>query len=382
MISRDLRKHIVKCMGRYPAVAILGARQSGKTTLARMLSDLYFDLELEQDKLRLDLQWEKIIHSKTPVILDEAQNFPEIFPRLRSAIDADRKRFGRFLILGSVSPGLMKSVSDFLTGRIALTELSPLSIRELQPKSQDDLWLMGGFPDGGPLNPGSFPQWQRNYLELLAGRDLPSWGLPASPTVTRRLFRMLAAAHGTIWNASMLGKSLGLSFHTVNSYVDYLEQAYLIRRVHPFFSNIKKRLIKSPKVYWRDSGLLHALLNVSTMDELLVQPWVGLSWEGWAIEQTWMALKNQGVDFVPHFFRTSDGYELDLLLEYKSKLWAVEIKLSSSPDRKDLDRLNKTADMAGAHKRVLISRSREHIEAKDVVMTNLPGFISVLLGRA
>jgi predicted AAA+ superfamily ATPase len=381
VIARSLRKHIAKCLRSYPAVAILGARQSGKTTLARTFSDSYFDLELEQEKLRLDLQWEKVLESRKPVILDEAQNFPEIFPRLRNAIDADRKRFGRFLILGSVSPGLMKTVSDFLTGRIALTELAPLSLIEMRHTSQDNLWLMGGFPDGGIMKPGQFPLWQKNYLELLAGRDLPAWGLPASPPVTQRLFKMLAAAHGTVWNASMIGKSLGLSYHTVNSYLDYMDQAYLVRRLYPYSANIKKRLIKSPKIYWRDSGLLHALLNVSKMNELMVQPWVGLSWEGWVIEQICTTLRNQGAEFEPYFFRTSDGYELDLLLEYKAKLWAIEMKLSSSPDRRDLDRLNKIADLVGADKRILISKSRELIKTKDVMMSNLEGLLSLFTTR-
>jgi predicted AAA+ superfamily ATPase len=381
VIARSLRKHIAKCLRSYPAVAILGARQSGKTTLARTFSDSYFDLELEQEKLRLDLQWEKVLESRKPVILDEAQNFPEIFPRLRNAIDADRKRFGRFLILGSVSPGLMKTVADFLTGRIALTELAPLSLIEMRHTSQDNLWLMGGFPDGGIMKPGQFPLWQKNYLELLAGRDLPAWGLPASPPVTQRLFKMLAAAHGTVWNASMIGKSLGLSYHTVNSYLDYMDQAYLVRRLYPYSANIKKRLIKSPKIYWRDSGLLHALLNVSKMNELMVQPWVGLSWEGWVIEQICTTLRNQGAEFEPFFFRTSDGYELDLLLEYKAKLWAIEMKLSSSPDRRDLDRLNKIADLVGADKRILISKSRELIKTKDVMMSNLEGLLSLFTTR-
>lgn len=381
MIDRGIRKHIAKCLRTYPAVAILGARQSGKTTLAKTFSDSYFDLELEQEKLRLDLQWEEIVASRKPVILDEAQNFPEVFSRLRSAIDADRKRFGRFLILGSISPGLMKSVSDFLTGRIALTELSPLSHMEMRDTPLDHLWLMGGFPDGGILKPGQFPLWQKNYLELLAGRDLPAWGLPASPQVTHRLFKMLAATHGTLWNASMIGKSLGLSYHTVNSYLDHMDQAYLVRRLYPYSANIKKRLVKSPKIYWRDSGLLHALLNVSKMEELMVQPWVGLSWEGWVIEQICTTLRNQGADFEPFFFRTSDGHELDLLLKYEAKLWAIEMKLSSSPDRKDLDRLNKIADMVGADRRILISKSKERIKKRNFMLSDLEGLLSLFATR-
>jgi len=149
MIRRHLTKLIKERLGTYPAVALLGARQSGKTTLARSFSKLYFDLELDQDRLRLDLQWNEVAAATSPVILDEAQNFPEIFPRIRAAIDSDRKRNGRFLILGSVSPGVMKQVSEFLTGRIAVLELSPFAFNELPNEPMDDLWLMGGFPDGG-----------------------------------------------------------------------------------------------------------------------------------------------------------------------------------------------------------------------------------------
>ena len=159
MIKRHLATLIKERLKNYPAVALLGARQSGKTTLARTFSGVYFDLELEQDNLRLDLQWDEVAGSKVPVILDEAQNFPEIFPRIRAAIDLDRKRNGRFLILGSVSPGLMKQVSEFLTGRIALVELGPLSLKELPKQPSDDLWLMGGFPDGGILKSKQYPPW-------------------------------------------------------------------------------------------------------------------------------------------------------------------------------------------------------------------------------
>ncbi len=190
MIKRTL-VHLIKArLKNYPAVALLGARQSGKTTLARTFSEVYFDLELEQDKLGLDLQWDDLVRSKVPVILDEAQNLPEIFSRIRSAIDSDRKRNGRFLILGSVSPGLMREVSEFLTGRIALVELLPLSLLELPKQPIDDLWLMGGFPDGGILKGAQYLQWQKNYLDLLAMRDLPVWGLPAAAPVIKRFFKM------------------------------------------------------------------------------------------------------------------------------------------------------------------------------------------------
>lgn len=379
MIERDLTEIIISRLKRFPAVALLGPRQSGKTTLARTLSKVYYDIELEPERLRLDLQWDNIERSRELVILDEAQNYPEIFPRIRHTIDAYRKRNGRFLILGSVSPGLMKHVSEFLTGRIALCELFPFSLHELGDEHTDKLWVMGGFPDGGILEPSQFPEWQKNYLDLLAMRDLPTWGLPASPPVTKRLFKMLAASHGSTWNASMIGKSMGLSYHTVNTYLNYLDQAYLIRKLQPFFINIKKRLIKSPKVYWRDSGLLHSLMNVSCMDELIVQPWVGTSWEGWIIEQILCSLNNRGIDNEAFFFRTADGYELDLVLILRGRIWAFEIKLSSSPGKRDLDRLKKAADMIGAHKRVLISRASSEVKGADTIMTNVEGIINILI---
>jgi predicted AAA+ superfamily ATPase len=379
MIARHLKSIIVSRLKSFPAVALFGARQTGKTTLAKTLSSVYYDLEVESEKLRLDLQWNEIIPSNKLIILDEAQNYPEIFPRVRNAIDNERKRNGRFLILGSISPGLMKEVSEFLTGRIAICELGPLCFEEMEVSHTDDLWLMGGFPDGGILDKAKFPVWQRHYLDLLAMRDLPMWGLPAKPQMTRRFFKMLAISNGNMWNASLVGKSLGLTYHTVNSYLDYLEQAYLIRRLQPFFANIKKRLVKSPKVFWRDSGLLHSLLGVREMDDLFVQPWVGGSWEGWVIEQIFVCLGIHDIDYEAYYFRTRDGYELDLVLRLFGKLWAFEIKLSSAPDKRDLDGLTKTAAMISADRWVLISRTAESIKGPAGISTNLGGAVNAIL---
>ena len=379
MIKRRLQKLISGRLHSFPAVALLGPRQVGKTTLAKNLSRQYFDLELEEEKLRLDIQWNQLIQSKETIVLDEAQNFPEIFPRVRSAIDQDRKRMGRFLILGSVSPGLMKEVSEFLTGRIALCELSPFSVLELKQQQDEDLWRKGGYPDGGILKARNFPVWQRSYLDLLAMRDLPAWGLPARPQVTRRFFRMLAASHGSIWNASQIGKSLGLTYHTVNTYLDFLEQAYLIRKLPPYFTNIKKRLVKSPKIYFRDSGLLHSLMNASRKDELLVQPWVGASWEGWVIEQILIFLNMENINFDgPYYFRTNDGNEIDLIFITDRTIFTVEIKLSSSPARDDMERLRKAADLIGKCQKVLISKTTHPTESTGLLSTNLRGFLQYL----
>ncbi|MFQ5472507.1 MAG: ATP-binding protein [Dehalococcoidia bacterium] len=236
------------------AVAIVGPRQVGKTTLAKLFAGTYFDLEMDADRTRVDIMWDDLSKARGLVVLDEAQVHPAIFPRLRAAIDQQRKRNGRFLLLGSVGPDLMRDVSESLAGRLSIVELTPFLLPELGSKRLRNLWLWGGFPDSGVLHSASYPTWARDYLTLLAQRDLPAWGLPAKPNVTLRLFRMLAAVHGQEWNASSVGSSLGVTYHTINSYVDYLEGAFLIRRLRPFHANLKKRLVKRPKVYWRDPG--------------------------------------------------------------------------------------------------------------------------------
>jgi predicted AAA+ superfamily ATPase len=378
MISRKIKKTILARLNNFPAVALLGPRQAGKTTLAKTFSKLYYDLEIEQDRLRLDIQWEEIIVENKIIILDEAQNYPEVFPRIRNAIDNNRKKNGRFLILGSVSPGLMQQVSEFLTGRIALCEISPLAIEEITKKDIDKLWLRGGFPDGGILDDDQFPVWQRNYLDLLAMRDLPHWGLSAKPQVISKFFKMMAAVHGGLWNASQIGKSMGLSYHTVNSYLDYLDQVYIIRKLNPYFSNLKKRLVKSNKIYWRDSGLLHSLLNINDFSELISQPWVGMSWEGFVIEQVLNSLDSRGRQYEAYFLRTSDGYELDLVLILGNKKWAFEIKLTGSPGNEDMNRLIKTSEMINADNAVLISRTKKGIKGKNLISTNVAGILTLL----
>ncbi len=362
MLKRQVQSLIQDRLAGYPAVALVGPRQCGKTTLAQMVGGHYFDLELEPERLRLDLDWASLETSDRLVILDEAQSWPPLFPRLRGAIDRDRKRMGRFLLLGSVSPALMTSVSQSLAGRLSLVELTPFLDSELQEHSdRDALWLCGGFPEGGILQRKRFPQWQRDYLALLTQRDLPNWGLPAQPQTTQRLLHMLAAVHGQTWNASQIGKSLGLSYHTVNSYLDYLEGAFLVRRLSPFLPNIRKRVIRSPKIYWRDSGLLHAQLRVTDEHSLLIQPWVGTSWEGFVIEQIVGHLSSIGATFDAFFFRTSDQHEIDLVLEFGGELWAIEVKLTASPTPGDMKRLDAAADIIAAGHRILVSKTPDPV---------------------
>ncbi len=343
-------------LSRYPAVALVGPRQCGKTTLARSLGSHYFDMEQETDRLRLDLQWADVTAASELVVIDEAQASPEIFPRLRGAIDADRRRNGRFLLLGSISPALMRDVSESLAGRLTVVELSPLSLRELPPDDAERLWRCGGFPDGGVLDGHGFPQWQRDYLTLLAQRDLPAWGLPSGPQTTRRLFGLLAARHGQLWNASDIGRALGLSYHTVNAYLDYLEGAFLIRRLPAYSANPSKQFTKRPKMYWRDSGLLHSLSGLGIDDELASLPGVGASWEGHVIDQVLTALSQAGHDHEAWHLRTATGREIDLVLRVRREVWAIEIKLTTQPKGADMARLDETASLIGAHRKFLVSR--------------------------
>ena len=382
MLSRKASKIVKKRLAEYPAVALVGPRQSGKTTLARQLGGVYFDLEQDGDRLRLDLQWDELVTGRSLVVLDEAQAWPSVFRRLRGAIDSDRRRKGRFLLLGSVSPVLMAQVSESLAGRLSLVELTPFSWGELTSKAaRGRLWLCGGYPEGGVLSPKRYPRWQQDYLSLLTDRDLPNWGLPAKPQVTRRLLKMLAAVHGQLWNASQFGQSLGLSYHSVNSYLDYLAGAFLIRRLPPYHANLGKRLIKSPKVYWRDSGLLHALLNAAGGEQLLSQPWVGASWEGYVIEQVLGALQYADRSFEAYFLRTSDQHEIDLVVDFGASRWAIEIKLTSSPGPYDVANLNHGGDLIKADRRFLVSHTEEIVETKTHVSCNLEWLLAHL-GRA
>ena len=379
MIERRIRNLVRGRLQEYPAVALVGPRQCGKTTLAQALGGAYYDLEQDSERLRLDLEWDSLTAGKELGILDEAQSMPEVFPRLRGAIDQDRKRAGRFLLLGSVSPALMAQVSESLAGRLSLIELTPLLLSELETTAQRDRrWLVGGFPDGGVLKPSRYPRWQLDYLALLTQRDLPNWGLTARPSTTERMLRMLAALHGQTWNASQVGKSLGLSYHTVNHNLDYLEGAFLVRRLRPYQGNIRKRLVKSPKIYWRDSGLLHALSNVADRRALISQPWVGASWEGFVIEQALGELAAVGANFEAYYFKSSDGHEVDLVLDFGAERWAIEVKLTSSPGPDDLKRLDRAADPIGASRRFLVSQTSQSSGDERRASLNLPSLIDRL----
>lgn len=377
MVSRTLLPLLHARLARFPAVTLVGPRQCGKTTLARGLATLYFNLEAAEERTRLDAQWGEVMASAGPVVFDEAQHWPELFARLRGEIDDQRRRNGRFILLGSIAPALMRNVGESLAGRMAVLELSPFALGESNDLQR--LWRHGGFPDGGVLgDEGAFPVWQDSYLRAMAERDLPSWGLPAKPQTTQRLLRMAAAEHGAILNLSKLGQSLGLSYHTVDAYLDHLEGAFLVRRLPAFHANLRKRLVKAPRLYWRDPGLLHALLRLAPEDDLFAQPWVGASWEGFVIEQILTAYANQGRAVEAAYFRTHDGFEADLVLESGRSREVVEVKLTSNPAPEDLGRLAEVAKMVGAARATMICRVRQSALGGSRAVANLPDYLAAL----
>jgi uncharacterized protein len=380
---QDMKRRLVAALVRadlldWPAVALVGPRQVGKTTLARGLSPLRFDLEQNADRVRLDASWAEIIASRRLIVFDEAQSWPELFPRLRGAIDGDRKRFGRFLLTGSVSPALMRDVADSLAGRLAVVEMSPFLPQELTFAERKRHWLTGGFPDGGVLEPRRFPAWQNNYVSLLAQRDLPNWGMSGRARDTERLLAMLGLSHGQVWNASRIGQSLGVSYHTVNAHVDFLEGAFLLRRLLPWHRNLGKRLVKSPKLYIRDSGVLHALLGVGTREALLSQPWVGASWEGYVIESILSTLTAAGRAHQAYYLRTSDGHEIDLVVELEGERWAIEVKLTTAPSVDDTARIARTAKLVDASRVALVCGTHVGGRAPRVVVTDVEHIVRMI----
>ena len=273
----------------------------------------------------------------------------------------------------------MKNASESLAGRISYLELSPFVIEEIGVKKQKDLWFFGGYPDGGILSSKKFPLWQKDYLTAMSSRDLPELGLTARPSQIARLFSLLASAHGQYWNASEIAKSMGVTYHTINQYVSYLEEIFLVRKI-PTYSprNIKKRLIKAPKFYWRDSGLLHQILGFRSFDDLINHRVSGFSYEGFVIEQILNSLMSKGIDFEPFCFRTSDGHELDLVLKIGSKIIAIEIKMTSSPTQVSTERLQKTSKMIKADQALLICNSKKNINGGYMKILSLQAAIENL----
>lgn len=338
-IPRRLESEIGHSLLSFPITAILGPRQCGKSTLARtVLHDrddaIYLDLERPSDLRKLDdpefffrTQREKMI------CIDEVQRIPELFPVIRVAAD-DQRRPGKFLILGSASQDLIRQSSETLAGRIHYLELTPFGYDELiaaNPFVYEDplsIWTRGGFPDSVTASSEKVSfEWRADFIRTFLEREIPQFGFSIPAISLRRFWSMLAHCHGQLLNASKIGQALGLSSPTIRKYLDIMEQTFMVRVLPPFYANIKKRLIKSPKVYIRDSGILHALLEIEDIEDLLGHPIVGTSWEGWCIEQIISLMPK----WKPCFYRTSSGEEIDLVLERGRKKLAFEFKASMAP---------------------------------------------------
>ncbi len=340
MIKRCLHDYIKVALESFPAVALLGPRQVGKTTLSFELtkaihpSPIYLDLEKPSDRTKLaDAESYLTQYSDRLVILDEIQRFPDLFEILRSLID-QRKRngspAGHYLLLGSASKDLLQQSSESLAGRINYIELSGFNVEEVGQSHLNDLWLRGGFPDSFlAKNEEISFNWRDALIKTYLEREIPNFG-PRIPAETlRRFWTMLSYNQGELLNSARLASSLGVSNPTITRYLDLLVDLFMVRILRPWSNNLGKRLVKTPKIYIRDSGLAHALLGIRTMDHLLSHPIVGHSWEGFIIENIESVLNNKINLF---FYRTSAGAEVDLLIEHRpGQLIAVEIKKSLTP---------------------------------------------------
>jgi predicted AAA+ superfamily ATPase len=339
MIKRILEVTVLQSLDFFPAVGILGPRQVGKTTLVKSLmnqlnrSSVYFDLEIAEDYETLvnNTTWVIDNNQDKTIVIDEIQRYLPLLPQLRGLIDRNRKA-GRFILLGSASPVFLQKSSESLAGRVAYHELSPIGYVEVKDENitENIHWLRGGFPDA-LLSPTDifWSQWQQNFIKTYVEQDLTNLGMPNQASITNNFLRMISHIHGSLLNYSMIGNSLGLTHTTVQRYVDILEQAFLIRRLEPWFVNMSKRIVKSSKIYIRDSGNLHYLHNVRSFSDLTQNPVAGASWEGYVIEQIIQQLKD-GIQ--PYFYRTTNGAEMDLVLVKGLKpMVSIEIKLSLTP---------------------------------------------------
>ncbi|MBT3388910.1 MAG: ATP-binding protein [Chloroflexi bacterium] len=324
-------KRLANATRRAPITALLGPRQCGKTTLARLfakeLQTTFFDLESYPDQRRLENPELVLGSLEGIVILDEIQIMPELFQVLRVLVDRPENQ-ARFLILGSASPAIIKSASESLAGRVEFIELSGFDLSESGEQAWETLWLRGGFPRAylAEAEADSLA-WREGFIRTFLERDIPQLGINIPAIAMRRFWTMLAHYHGQTWNASELGRSMGLSDKTVRSYLDILSGTFMVRQLQPWFENLGKRQVKSPKVYLRDSGLLHSLLDIPDRHALLGHPKIGASWEGYVIEQLLQAVRPAQA----YFWATHSGAEVDLVFLHQGKKYGVEVKFNEAP---------------------------------------------------
>ena len=339
MIERKRYKTVLDRLALFPAVALLGPRQVGKTTLAEDIAtdreSVYLDLESPSDRRKLaDTARYLGEHEEKLVVLDEVHRVPELFQTLRGLIDKGRRRghkTGRFLLLGSASMDLLRQTGESLAGRIAYVDLPPLGVLEVNGDEKEKLWVRGGFPDSFLAGTDQHSMmWRDNFIKTYLERDIPDLG-PRIPSETlHRFWTMLAHSQGSVLNAAQLARSLAVDGKTIARYLDLMVDLLLVRRLQPFHANVKKRLVKSPKVYVRDSGVVHALLGIPDREALFGHPIVGSSWEGFVIDNLLSVTPDRTL---PSFYRTSAGAEIDLILEFPglSERWTIEIKSGLAP---------------------------------------------------
>ena len=336
LICRKAQALVKEYLNVFPAVVILGSRQCGKSTLIRMMSEelpemLYLDLQNRDDYAMLSEPTLFFRNNADKIVcLDEIQQVPELSSVLRSEIDRDRRN-GRFILLGSASRELLQNTSETLAGRIGLIDMTPFTYEELYGSSDFDInrfWLRGGYPDSYLSENDEYSSlWRESFIRTYIERDIPQFGFQLTSRQMLRLMLMIAHNHGQLLNSSKLGESLGITHPTVKRYVDVLEQTYLIRSLPPFFANTKKRIVNSPKIYVRDTGLLHQLLQIRTFNDLLGHPVFGASWEGLVVENVCSSVLNAEFSF----FRSATSEEMDLIVQKNGRVVAIECKASTAP---------------------------------------------------
>lgn len=386
MIRRAITKSILENLEYFPIAGIIGPRQVGKTTLAKSIQaelkvpSIYLDLELDSDLRKLESSETYLnLHKDKCVIIDEIQRMPELFALLRALVDQDR-RPARFIILGSASPGLIRNSSETLAGRIAYFELAPFSLAEIHEEtSMRTHWLRGGFP-GSLLAPKADFSWiwLTNFIRTFLERDLRELGYDIPPQALRRLLSMLAHINGNILNISQLARSLGLSTTTISRYLDLLEGSFIIHRLQPFYINLGKRLVKSPKLYIRDTGLLHSLLQIQSEETLLGHIAYGASWEAYVVEQIKRSLPDASETY---FYRTHAGAEADLLIKLANgKKIAIEIKASNAPtvSKGFYQSIN---DLQADQSYIIIPEGESYPKGSSIEVVNIGEFVMKKLPR-
>jgi len=383
MVERKIEHRLLKSVYNFPVTGIIGPRQVGKTTLAKKLSKIiekeivYIDLENPRDKIRLsdpNLFFEE--NSDKCVVLDEIQIMPELFSILRSMVDLNRIP-ARYILLGSASPLLLRKSSQSLAGRVAYIDLSGFNVTEIGRSNQKKLWLRGGFPDAYlAVDIDIWRQWEDNFIKTYIERDLPMLGLNIGTGTLRNLWMMIAHSHGSVINFSNISRALELSSTTIKKYLNFLENAFLIRQLQPFHANIKKRIIKSPKLFIRDTGILHNLLNISSEFEIEGNPMKGNSFEGFVIEQI---LQMADTGYLPYFYRTHHGAECDLVLTRSSKpIFAIEIKYTSVP-QPTKGNIISFDDIGAINNFIITPDSEDYLIRKDIRVCSLYDFLTKYL---